>query len=86
LKEIAVDQKHFLTEPAAPTIAYQQGKQRLPRTERGNLYETLAVILMALWLVALVTAYAWFGGWVHILLFGALVMLMIRFTQVRRSP
>ena len=81
-----MDQKPFLTAPAFPTSATRKGNHRLPRTERGNLYETLAVILVALWLLALGSAYAWFGGLVHIFLVGALVMLMIRFTQVRRSP
>lgn len=81
-----MDQKNFRTVPAVPTSAPRQGNHRLPQTERGNLYETLAVILIALWLMALVTVYAWFGGLVHIFLVGALIMLMIRFTQVRRSP
>lgn len=45
---------------------------------------TLFVILLALWLVGVVTANS-FGGLIHILLVVAIGTLVIRFIQGRRS-
>jgi hypothetical protein len=45
---------------------------------------TLFVILLALWLVGVVTANS-FGGLIHILLVVAIATLVIRFIQGRRS-
>ena len=44
---------------------------------------TLAVIMLALWLVGLVTAHT-MGGFIHILLVIALIMLVINLVQGRR--
>jgi len=44
---------------------------------------TIAVIMLALWLVGLVTAHT-MGGFVHILLVVALVIVLIRIIQGRR--
>jgi hypothetical protein len=44
---------------------------------------TIAVILLALWLVGLVTAHA-MGGFIHILLVLAIVAVVIRLIQGRR--
>jgi len=44
---------------------------------------TIAVILLALWLLGLVSSYA-MGGLIHILLVIAIVMVLVRLIQGRR--
>jgi len=53
--------------------------------ERKDLYETLAVILIALWCVALGTGYT-LNGFSHLLLVGAIGAAWIQVTQGRHSP
>jgi hypothetical protein len=48
-----------------------------------DLLWTLAVILVILWLLGLVTSYT-LGGFVHILLVLAIVVVLIRVIQGRR--
>ena len=48
------------------------------------MLETLAVILVILWLAGLVSSYT-MGGLVHILLVAALVVVAIRVLQGRRA-
>lgn len=55
-----------------------------PRKARGEVYETLAVILIGCWFLALGIAYT-LGGLIHILLLGSIVMALIHFTQNRRT-
>jgi hypothetical protein len=45
---------------------------------------TIAVVLLVLWLLGLVTSYT-LGGFVHILLVVALVLILINFISGRRS-
>jgi len=45
---------------------------------------TIFVILLVLWMVGLVTSYT-FGGFVHILVILAVVVLIIRLFQGRRA-
>jgi len=54
-------------------------------TEERNmdLLWTLAVILLILWLLGLVTSYT-LGGFVHILLVVAIIVVLIRVIQGRR--
>ena len=47
------------------------------------MLETIAVILVILWLLGLVTSYT-MGGFIHILLVIALVIILIRVIQGRR--
>ena len=47
------------------------------------MLETLAVVLVLLWLLGFVTSYT-MGGLIHILLLVALVVILIRFMQGRR--
>jgi hypothetical protein len=49
------------------------------------MLETIAVILVILWLVGLLTSYT-LGGFIHILLVIALVVIVLRVLQGRRSP
>lgn len=47
------------------------------------MLESIAVILIILWLVGLVSSYT-IGGFIHILLVVAIVVILIRFIQGRR--
>jgi hypothetical protein len=47
------------------------------------MLETIAVILIILWLLGLVSAYT-MGGFIHILLVLALVVIVLRVLQGRR--
>lgn len=44
---------------------------------------TIAVVLVALWLLGLVTAYT-LGGFIHVLLVIAIVVVLLRIIQGRR--
>jgi len=47
------------------------------------MLETIAVILLVLWALGLVTSYT-MGGFIHILLVIAIVVILIRIIQGRR--
>ena len=47
------------------------------------MLETIAIILLVLWVLGLVTSYT-VGGFIHVLLVVAVVMLLIRVIQGRR--
>jgi len=47
------------------------------------MLETIAVILVVLWLLGFVTSYT-MGGFVHVLLVIAVVVILIRLIQGRR--
>jgi len=47
------------------------------------MLETLVVILVVLWLLGLVTSYT-MGGFIHLLLVVAVVVILIRVIQGRR--
>jgi hypothetical protein len=47
------------------------------------MLETIAVILLVLWLLGLVTSYT-MGGFIHVLLVVAIVVVLIRVIQGRR--
>jgi hypothetical protein len=44
---------------------------------------TIAVVLIALWLLGMVSSYA-IGGFIHILLAVAIIMVLVRLIQGRR--
>ncbi|MDZ4348407.1 MAG: lmo0937 family membrane protein [Xanthomonadaceae bacterium] len=48
------------------------------------MLETIIVILLILWALGLVTSYS-LGGFIHILLVIAIVVILIRVIQGRRS-
>jgi Family of unknown function (DUF5670) len=60
---------------AADTDEYEE--------ENMDLLVTLAVILLILWLLGLVTSFT-LGGFIHILLVLAIVVVLIRVIQGRR--
>ena len=47
------------------------------------MLQTIAVVLVVLWLLGFVTSYT-MGGFIHILLVVAIVMILIRVIQGRR--
>jgi hypothetical protein len=47
------------------------------------MIETIAVLILILWLAGVITSYT-LGGFIHILLVIALVMFLVRFIQGRR--
>jgi hypothetical protein len=47
------------------------------------MLETIAIILLVLWLLGLVSAYT-IGGFIHVLLVCAIVVVLIRVIQGRR--
>jgi len=47
------------------------------------MLETIAVVLIVLWLLGLVTSYS-MGGFIHVLLVIAVVMILLRVIQGRR--
>lgn len=69
---------HHLVEGASP------GPPRINLKEKEmDLLWTIAVILVILWLLGLVTSYT-LGGFVHILLVLAIIVVLIRVIQGRR--
>jgi uncharacterized protein DUF5670 len=48
-----------------------------------EMLETLAVVLIILWLLGLVSSYT-LGGFIHILLVIALIVIVVRIIQGRR--
>lgn len=54
--------------------------------ERSPMLFTIALILVALWLLGMISSYT-LGGWLHILLVVAVVVLLFRLlTGGRRAP
>jgi hypothetical protein len=53
------------------------------RRKEKQMLETIAVILIVLWLLGLVTAYT-MGGFIHALLVIAIVVILLRVIQGRR--
>lgn len=47
------------------------------------MLETVAVVLLILWALGLVTSYS-MGGFIHILLVVAIIMILVRFIQGKR--
>jgi hypothetical protein len=50
----------------------------------GNMLYTIAVILIVLWLLGLVSSYT-MGGFIHVLLVIAIVVILIQVIQGRRG-
>ncbi|MGV3569687.1 MAG: lmo0937 family membrane protein [Ramlibacter sp.] len=49
------------------------------------MLETIVVVLLALWLLGVVTSYT-MGGLIHALVVVALVVLIVRLVRGRRAP
>ena len=70
----------FPGDKRARCLAYE-GKET---QAKGNMLWTIFVILLVLWLLGLVSSYT-LGGFIHILLVIAVVILIINLIQGRRS-
>lgn len=64
-----------------PTVAMLIDVHTLP-TKSTTMLATIAIILVALWLLGLVTSYT-LGGFIHILLVLAVVAVLVRLVQGR---
>ena len=53
------------------------------KTEDKAMLWTIAVVLLALWLLGLVTSYT-MGGFIHVLLVIAVIVVLMRIIQGRR--
>jgi len=59
-------------------------RQSMPCHEENDMLETIAVILIVLWLLGLVSSYT-MGGFIHVLLVVALVVIVLRVIRGRSS-
>jgi len=76
----------LLVNDFAPRLVFKdhRGSQTYGNeVENMDLLWTLAIILLILWLLGLVTSYT-LGGFIHILLVLAIVVVLIRVIQGRR--
>jgi hypothetical protein len=60
-----------------------RGISSMPRLEEKQMLETIAVILVLMWLLGMVSSYT-MGGFVHLLLLLALVVVVVRLLSGRR--
>ena len=68
---------------ATLVLGTEDKRVRMGSERRKTMLWTIFVILLVLWLLGLVTSYT-FGGFVHILLVLAVIVLAIRLVQGRR--
>jgi hypothetical protein len=61
-----------------------RARQPADQPKENDMLYTLAIILIALWLLGLVTSYT-MGGFIHILLVVAIVMVLVNLITGRRS-
>jgi hypothetical protein len=70
-------------EPPSLVVGTEDKKARTSSRRRKTMLWTIFVILLVLWLLGLVTSYT-LGGFIHILLVIAVVVLVIQLVQGRR--
>jgi len=70
-------------EPAILVVGTEDKEARTCSRRRKTMLWTIFVILLVLWLLGLVTSYT-LGGFIHILLVLAVVVLVIQLVQGRR--
>ena len=66
------------------SAAFVKGDPRPGFAEETSMLETLAVILVLMWLLGMVTSYT-MSGFIHLLLLLALVVVVIRLLSGRRA-
>jgi hypothetical protein len=64
-------------------LAGAKARQPADQTKEDHMLYTIAVVLLALWLLGLVTG-ATIGGFIHILLVIAVVMILINLISGRK--
>jgi uncharacterized protein DUF5670 len=60
-----------------------EGQEWNQPERRRAMLETIAIILLVLWVLGLVSSYT-VGGFIHILLVAAIIIFLIRILQGRR--
>jgi hypothetical protein len=65
------------------TIATRKTGDGLTTTENNKMLEAIAVVLILLWILGMVSSYT-MGGFIHVLLVIAVVVILIRVIQGRR--
>ena len=63
--------------------AHQPVMDRKANGKKNHMLYTIAVVLIALWLLGLVTSYT-MGGLIHVLLVLAIIMVLVNVIQGRR--
>lgn len=74
----AAAQMSSVTRPMLVVIRLAASRQ----PEYSDMLETIAIVLLILWALGLVSSYT-AGGFIHILLVAALVIIVARFIQRR---
>jgi len=59
------------------------GRPHVFSIKEGSMLTTLAIVLLVLWALGMVSSYT-IGGFVHILLVVAVVMILVRIIQGRK--
>jgi hypothetical protein len=65
-------------------VAERSAVRAIRYQRRRVMLETIAVVLVLLWLLGLVSSYT-LGGFIHLLLVLAIVVILIRLIQGRRA-
>lgn len=66
-----------------PTVSELHAAYNLHFQRRNNMLGTIAIILVVLWILGLVSSYT-MGGFIHILLVLAIIMILVQVVQGRR--
>jgi hypothetical protein len=82
--------RRVLEEPIRPLggtggrWVYSSDRRRVAAGGGARMLETIAIILIVLWLLGLVSSYT-LGGFIHVLVVIAVVVILIRVIQGRRA-
>lgn len=85
IAHIAVSQENLGAVPYRPKLIQRRSlnAQRNLAFGESKILGTIAIILFILWALGMASSYT-MGGWVHILLVVAMVVILIRVIQGRR--
>jgi hypothetical protein len=75
--------RHLTTGRTQPRSRSDQANV-LPSKESQNMLWTITIILFILWILGLVSSYT-LGGWIHILLVLAIIVLIFNLLSGRRA-
>lgn len=71
------------TQPRKDTLIRRTTRQTTDSKGAAQMLETLALVLIILWVLGFVSAYT-MGGFIHILLVLAVIVILVRVIQGRR--
>jgi len=71
------------TAPPVPRIPARLDKKNQPQKGNLTMLMTIAIILLVLWAFGLLTSYT-MGGFIHILIVVAIIIVLVRVIQGRR--